>query len=93
MTSYVLLSSADIIAKAERYLGGKLEGPPEIHVVRDVSPGKVMLCVTFRVPAAVAFNGRGAGTGGEDQAAKRQRVMATTADGTADGSAAAAPQS
>jgi hypothetical protein len=39
-------------------MGGRLESPPTIHLVRDVSPGKVMLCVTFRVPEAVAFNGR-----------------------------------
>ena len=66
--------NADVIARAERYLGGKLDAPPKIHVVRDVAPGKLMLCVTFRVPEAVAFNGRGQGEDGA--AAKRQKVDA-----------------
>ena len=49
---------ADVLAKAERIMGGSFESPPAVHLVRDVSPGKVMLCITFRVPEAVAFNGR-----------------------------------
>ncbi len=65
----------------EHHLGGKLEDPPSIHVVRDVAPTKLMLCVSFRVPAAVAFNGRGGGEdAGEEEeeeeeaaAVKRQR--------------------
>lgn len=45
----------DIIAKAEHYLGGKLDAPPVVHTVRDVAPNKLMLCLSFRVPEAVAF--------------------------------------
>jgi hypothetical protein len=50
--------AADIVRKVEHYLGGPLDLPPEIHVVRDVAPNKIMLCVSFRVPQAVAFAGR-----------------------------------
>ncbi|KXZ45894.1 hypothetical protein GPECTOR_49g478 [Gonium pectorale] len=52
-------TEADILAKAERYLGGPLE--PEsvsVHTVRDVAPNKLMLCLSFRVPRVVAFRGR-----------------------------------
>ena len=54
----VLLCCADVLARVEAALGGPLEEPPAIHVVRDVAPNKVMLCVSFRLPAAVAFHGR-----------------------------------
>jgi len=60
-------SFTDIVMKVEHYLGGKLDSPPTIHVVRDVAPAKLMLCVSFRVPENVAFNGRGVvGEGGSD---------------------------
>ncbi|MEW5305957.1 MAG: hypothetical protein WDW36_008466 [Sanguina aurantia] len=49
---------ADIIAKAEHYLGGKLPTPPSIHVVRDVAPKKLMLCLSFKLPGSIAFAGR-----------------------------------
>jgi len=52
------LLAPDVIARVEAALGGKLDSPAHIHNVRDVAPGKLMLCVTFKVPAAVAFAGR-----------------------------------
>lgn len=48
-------TQADVLAKVEQYLGGILDAPPQVHVVRNVAPGKVQLRVTFRVPKAVAF--------------------------------------
>ncbi|GIL89794.1 hypothetical protein Vretimale_16566 [Volvox reticuliferus] len=52
-------TEADIIAKAERYLGGPMEsGSCSVHTVRDVAPNKLMLCLSFRVPREVAFKGR-----------------------------------
>ena len=51
-------TEADVVAKVEGFLGGRLEEAPSIHVVRDVAPNKLMLCVSFRVPEAVAFMGR-----------------------------------
>lgn len=69
MPDLCLSSSSDILDKVERYLGGKLDSPAKIHQVRDVAPNKLMLCVSFRVPEAVAFNGRG-----DEQPEKRQKL-------------------
>jgi hypothetical protein len=49
---------ADVLAKVEGYLGGGFDEPPAVHNVRDVAPNKLMLCVSLRVPRAVAFHGR-----------------------------------
>jgi hypothetical protein len=59
-----------VVKRIEAALGGALDAPPSIHYVRDVAPNKIMLCVSFKVPAAVAFAGRGAG--GEQQAKKQK---------------------
>ncbi|KAJ9506528.1 hypothetical protein QJQ45_005025 [Haematococcus lacustris] len=72
-------TDADILAKVELHLGGPLDSAPEVVNVRDVAPNKLMLCVSFQLPAAVAFMGRQAlqqdvdGAAG-DTATKRQKL-------------------
>jgi len=63
-------------------MGGQFEDAPTVHLVRDVSPGKVMLCVTFRVPEAVAFHGRLDGMVGslEEEGAHRGAGVEDTND-------------
>ncbi|KAI8840921.1 guanine(37)-N1-methyltransferase [Chytridium lagenaria] len=46
----------DVVKRAESYLGGTIgDNLIKIVKVRGVSPKKEMLCVTFRLPADVAF--------------------------------------
>ena len=45
---------ADVIAQAEAILGCPLPGATA-HIVRDVSPHKLMMCVSFVLPDAVCW--------------------------------------
>ncbi|EDQ90062.1 uncharacterized protein MONBRDRAFT_1458, partial [Monosiga brevicollis MX1] len=45
----------DVRQRAEHYLGGALEEETTVHNVRNVSPHKEMMCISFRLPRAVAY--------------------------------------
>lgn len=45
----------DVRQRAENVLGVSLETCSSVHLVRNVAPNKEMLCISFRVPAAVLF--------------------------------------
>ncbi|KAF6261234.1 Met-10+ like-protein-domain-containing protein [Scenedesmus sp. NREL 46B-D3] len=68
-------TEADVITRVEAALGGKLDEPPSIHTVRDVAPNKLMLCVTFRVPQAVAFAGRQLSQQQQEQQQQQQETQ------------------
>ncbi len=57
-------ATADAIARVEQVLGASVPGA-EAHVVRDVAPRKLMVCVSFTLPDEVAW---------ADDAPKRRRV-------------------
>ena len=59
--------AADVIAIAERTMGCSLPDA-KVHVVRDVAPQKLMLCLSFVVPDSIAW------AGDDDERAKRARV-------------------
>ncbi|XP_069495025.1 tRNA (guanine(37)-N1)-methyltransferase [Ambystoma mexicanum] len=45
----------DIRKRAEAFLGASIEECGSIHLVRNVAPNKEMMCISFRVPAAVIY--------------------------------------
>ena len=57
---------ADAVARAEAALGCALPGA-EATLVRDVAPGKMMLCLSFELPGEVAW-----ATGGDVHEAEAQ---------------------
>ena len=65
-------AAADVIAQAEAIMGCRL---PEASatVVRDVSPHKLMMCLSFVVPDDIAW-APVASADGEGTEAKRQRL-------------------
>lgn len=45
---------ADVLRRVEAALGGELGSEAEVREVRHVAPGKYHVCVSFRLPRAVA---------------------------------------
>ncbi|GAB5572917.1 E3 ubiquitin-protein ligase RNF139 isoform X4 [Prionailurus iriomotensis] len=45
----------DVQQRAGAVLGISLEACSSVHLVRNVAPNKEMLCITFRIPAAVLY--------------------------------------
>jgi len=62
--------AADVIAIAEQTMGCTLVDP-KVTVVRDVAPQKLMLCLSFQVPDAVAWSTT------EEQADERSKRLRT----------------
>ncbi|XP_028934669.1 tRNA (guanine(37)-N1)-methyltransferase isoform X1 [Ornithorhynchus anatinus] len=80
----------DVQERAGAALGVPLEGRSTVHLVRNVAPNKEMLCLSFRVPAAVLYGDRDtpSETPGEESAPpppppKRRRTDGNPADGEA----------
>jgi len=63
----------DVIQRAEEVMGCELPHANAI-VVRDVAPGKLMLCVSFQIPEHIGFAQEATGPNGEESAAKRPRT-------------------
>ena len=79
---------ADVLQIAERTIGCKLPDAT-VHVVRDVSPHKLMLCVQFRVPDSVAWAADRGASSLSDEESERAKRQRTVADGVGTGGEAA----
>ncbi|KAJ7990772.1 hypothetical protein DPEC_G00290380 [Dallia pectoralis] len=69
----------DMVERASASLGVSLEGRCSVHLVRNVSPNKEMMCVSFTVPKEVLFSSEGKQTESiEEPAPKRQKCEEKT---------------
>uniref|UniRef100_A0A8C0CSS1 tRNA (guanine(37)-N1)-methyltransferase n=1 Tax=Balaenoptera musculus TaxID=9771 RepID=A0A8C0CSS1_BALMU len=65
----------DVQQRAGTVLGISLEACSSVHLVRNVAPNKEMLCITFRIPAAILYKNQTLnGDNHEDPPIKRQRT-------------------
>ncbi|KAJ7161296.1 Met-10+ like-protein-domain-containing protein [Mycena crocata] len=46
----------DILKRVEEKIGQSISGDYALHLVRSVAPNKDMYCISFRLPASVAFD-------------------------------------
>lgn len=72
---------AGVRQRVEDALGAPLEGEPKIHFVREVAPNKRMLCISFRLPEAVALaSSSGEAAGGAAAAAQNGAAHSDLSD-------------
>nr|XP_031309676.1 tRNA (guanine(37)-N1)-methyltransferase isoform X1 [Camelus dromedarius] len=65
----------DVQERAGTVLGISLEACSSVHLVRNVAPNKEMLCITFRIPAAILYKNQTLNLENhEDPPLKRQRT-------------------
>ncbi|ELK09836.1 tRNA (guanine-N(1)-)-methyltransferase [Pteropus alecto] len=65
----------DVQQQAEAALGLSLDACSSVHLVRNVAPNKEMLCITFRIPAAILYKNQTLNLENhEDPPLKRQRT-------------------
>ncbi|XP_055291740.1 tRNA (guanine(37)-N1)-methyltransferase isoform X3 [Moschus berezovskii] len=65
----------DVQQRAGTVLGISLEACSSVHLVRNVAPNKEMLCITFRIPAAILYKHQTVNRDNhEDPPLKRQRT-------------------